>query len=197
MNIQFYTHIWILAILFYSCTEKNQSLKSETEIINQIFLDAVDTTAYDYNTLRPYPGLIKLIKRHPEYPITVYDKFINIYEWHDSISSTISQDTIVNLEEYHSLFLNSIKDTLSYTLEVSKLQNTGLYKLHFTNDRTLMKKSGFIGHIRFSRIINNGQIGLMIISIQDNVKSGIEKLLYLKKEKSEWKIIKESIIEIW
>jgi len=191
----------IILILFYficifsNCSDKKQ-VGIEYEILNQNFISIVDTIAYDYNSLRPEPNNIPLKKRKSEYSITVFDKFIDIKVWENTIKEALKNCTNNEHKKYLSLFMKSQKNVQS-NIEFSNLKQVGLFKLYPTNDSALMRKSGFIGHIKFSKILYDRQIGLMVVSLHDNIKSGIEKLILFEKTDDKWIIKKEIELVIW
>jgi hypothetical protein len=165
-------------ICIYTCNSCIDDKQDNTEysLLNQNFIAILDTIAYDYNSLRPAPNVEPLEKRKSEYAITVYDQFINIQVWENSIIEALQNDVSVPNEKYISL---------------------GLYKLYPTNDSSVMRKTGFTGHLKFSEIIHNEHIALMVISIRDNVKSGIEKLILFEKSGGIWRINREIELSIW
>ena len=56
-----------------------------------------------------------------------------------------------------------------------------------------------IGHVVFSRIAFDEKIGkaIFLVTVMDNIKVGIEKLILLKKEGNNWKKYQEFAMDIW
>ena len=86
-------NVIILILFYFICIFSNCSDKKhvgiEYQILNQNFISIVDTIAYDYNSLRPEPNNIPLKKRKSEYSITVFDKFIDIKVWENTIKEAL------------------------------------------------------------------------------------------------------------
>jgi hypothetical protein len=185
-------------ICIYTCNSCIDDKQDSTEysLLNQNFILMLDTIAYDYNSLRPAPNSEHLEKRKSEYAITVYDQFINIQVWENSIIKALQNDVSVPNEKYISLYNKSEKNNRK-NINILYIKQVGLYKLYPTKDSSIMRKSGFTGHIKFSEILHNEHIALMVISIRDNVKSGIEKLILFEKSGGIWRIKNEIELSIW
>jgi hypothetical protein len=173
-------------------TSKDNTYK----ILNNNFVNILDTVSYKYNSLRPAPNQKIIKKNKKEYPITVYNNFIAIEKWNEIIKNVLNTKSIENKKDYLNLYLGST-NRKSVKIDFSKLNNTGLYRIDPTNDITITKKIDFIGHIKFSTIIENGRLGLMVVTIQDNLKSGVEKLIFFENKNCVWQIIKEIELSIW
>jgi len=191
-----------IATILLSCNQAKYD-RIESLIINDTFLKIVDTFAYSYTVLRPppppYDSPFKRQEIVNEIHLTIYHKLINIYEWDKDIHSVLISENMetINKKEFLTLFESSKKDTSSVLLNIKEIKDVGKFVPSITDDRSFMKKSGFFGHIRFSRVINNDHIGLMVVSIQDNIKSGVEKLVLLEKKNKQWVILKEIEMTIW
>ena len=186
----------ILVICFFnSCQQKREIL--DTNIINNIFLEVVDTLAYKYYTLRPASNDSSPKKVFKNIPITVYDVLYDIHKWDKSILADLDISSIVGSDKYKKLYHSTLSDTASYTLEITEIKKAGKYKLIVNHNPDIQKEGDVAGHVKFSRVLYNNDVGLLVATIQDNIKSGIVKLLYLKKTNNNWSVIRETILEIW
>lgn len=187
--------IIVFISLLSSCNNKYQT-KNTYQIINDNFLNIVDTISYEYNTLRPAPNQPLLLERRKEYPITVYDKFLDINVFKFDIRKILNYESIHNKEDYINL-LNTPIEVKNHDVDLSKIVNDGLYKLVAIDDDRIMRMAGFIGHLQFSEIVSNDQIALAVVSIQDNIKAGVRKLVLFNYLHGSWKIEKEIVMQIW
>ena len=165
-------------------------------IINQNFISIIGTHAYDYNTLRPSPNMPRLVKRKSAYPLNVIDNFESIKTWENEIVNSLKKNSIKECQSYINL-LKSHKNDEFETLNLKKIKNAGLYKLYPIKDVPELKDYSTVGVIQFSQIISEGNFAMMVVKIQDNIKSGVEKLVLLKKENSNWVINQEFEISVW
>ena len=165
-------------------------------MLNENFIQLVDTISYKYNSLRPAPNQKLLVEKRTAYPITIFYKFIDIKKWDDLIIEALKNDSIRNRESFLDLYSSNKHDELD-EIDIKKINKTGLYKLQKNKNIDIRKINGFVGHVKFSTIIENGQVGLFVITIQDNVKSGVEKLILLENTNNSWKISQEIELAIW
>lgn len=165
-------------------------------MLNQNFTQLVDTISYKYNSLRPAPNQKLLDEKRTAYPISVFYKFIDINKWDDLIIEALKNDSIRNRQSFFDLY-SSNKQNEPDEIDINKINKTGLYKLHKNKNFDIQKINGFVGHLKFSTIIEYGQFGLFVITIQDNVKSGVEKLILLEQTNNCWKISQEIELTVW
>lgn len=185
-----------LMLFFYCSCLKQPSNKNAYLMLNQNFTQLVDTISYKYNTLRPAPNQKLLDDKRTAYPLSVFYKFIDIKKWDDLIIEALNNDSIRNRQSYLDLYSSNKHDELD-EIDIKKINKTGLYKLHKNQNLDIRKIDGFIGHLKFSTIIEDGRFGLFVITIQDNVKSGVEKLILLENKNNCWKINQEIELTIW
>ena len=183
-------------LFFYCSCLKQPSNKNAYLMLNQNFTQLVDTISYKYNTLRPAPNQKLLDDKRTAYPLSVFYKFIDIKKWDDLIIEALNNDSIRNRQSYLDLYSSNKHDELD-EIDIKKINKTGLYKLHKNQNLDIRKIDGFIGHLKFSTIIEDGRFGLFVITIQDNVKSGVEKLILLENKNNCWKINQEIELTIW
>ncbi len=168
-------------------------------IINSSFLQIVDTLRYKYHSLRPSAN-DSAFNSNAMLNIAMYNKLTNIYDWKTEISSSLKQlkDSIEYIN-YSRIFDINSTDTLEKLIDITQIKETGNYKLIGVISKIASKIKGVIGQIYFSKAIYNDRIdkALLVTTIRDNVKSGIVKLIFLKKVKNKWLAIKEDTLEIW
>lgn len=165
-------------------------------MLNQNFTQLVDTISYKYNSLRPAPNQIVSDEKRTAYPISVFYKFIDINKWEDLIIEALKSDSIRNRQLFLDLYSTNKHDELD-EIDINKINRTGLYKLQKNKNFDIQKINGFVGHVKFSNIIEDGRFGLFVITIQDNLKSGVEKLILLEQTNNCWKISEEIELTIW
>ena len=177
-------------LFFYCSCLKQTSNKNDYLMLNENFIQLVDTISYNYNSLRPSPNQKMLDEKRTAYPISVFYKCIDINKWDDLIIEALKNDSIRNRQSFLALY-SSNKHDVHDEIDINKINKTGRYTLHKNKDFDIQKIDGFVGHVKFSTIIEDGRFGLFVITIQDNLKSGVEKLILLEQTNNCWKISQE------
>jgi hypothetical protein len=185
-----------LMLFFYCSCLKHTSNKNAYLMLNENFIQLVDTISYKYNSLRPAQNQKLLDEKRAAYPISVFYKFIDINKWDDLIIEALKNDSIRNRQSFLDLYSNKKQDELD-EINIKKINKTGLYTLHKNQNLDIRKVDGFVGHVKFSTIVEDGRFGLFVITIQDNLKSGVEKLILLEQINNCWKISQEVELTIW
>ena len=183
-------------LFFYCSCLKQTSNKNAYLMLNENFIQLVDTISYNYNSLRPSPNQKVLDEKRTAYPVSVFYKFIDINKWDDLIIEALKNDSIRNRQTFLDLYSSNKHDELD-EIDLKKINKTGLYTLHKNKNFDIQKIDGFVGHVKFSTIIEDGRFGLFVITIQDNLKSGVEKLILLEQTNNSWKISQEIELTIW
>ena len=165
-------------------------------MINENFIQLVDTISYKYNSIRPASNQKLLSEKRTAYPISVFYTFIDINKWDDLIIEALKNESIRNRQSFLDLYSSYKHDELD-EIDITKINKTGLYTLHYNKNLDIQKIEGFVGHVKFSNIIEDGRLGLFVITIQDNIKSGVEKLILLEHTNNSWKISQEVELTIW
>ena len=196
-NFVKFTLILVAFALFNSCIENTKN--KETEIINNCFLNIVDTFAYKYHNLRP--GSEDPIFDAPgELNIAVYHNLVNLNKWKSEILSSLSELKDSSLFNEYSLVLNHYaNDTLEKKLNIAEIKKIGRYTLKKYTNPYIHKQDGFIGHITFCRVAYNEDLGkaILVATIASDIKSGVVKLFLLKKHANDWKVFNEFTLEVW
>jgi len=185
-----------LMLFFYCSCLKQPSNKNAYLMLNQNFTQLVDTISYKYNSLRPSPNQKMLDEKRAAYPISVFYTFIDINKWDDLIIEALKNESIRNRQSFLDLYSSYKHDELD-EIDITKINKTGLYTLHKNKNINIQKIDGFVGHVKFSTIIEDGRFGLFVITIQDNFKSGVEKLILLEQINNCWKISQEVELTVW
>ncbi|MCX6293426.1 MAG: hypothetical protein NT127_03920 [Sphingobacteriales bacterium] len=185
-----------LMLFFYCSCLKHTSNKNAYLMLNQNFTQLVDTISYKYNTLRPTPNQLVLDEKRTTYPISVFYKFMDINKWDDLIIEALKTDSIRNRQSFLDLYYSN-KHNEPEEIDILKINKSGRYKLHKNKNIDTRKIDGFVGHVKFSTIIEDGRFGLFVITIQDNLKSGVEKLILLEQTNNCWKISQEIELTVW
>jgi hypothetical protein len=185
-----------LMLFFYCSCLKHTSNKNAYLMLNENFIQLVDTIFYKYNSLRPAPNQKVLDEKRTAYPISVFYKFIDINKWDDLINEALKNDSIRNRQSFLALYSSNKHNELD-EIDIKKINKTGLYTLHNNKNFDIRKIDGFVGHVKFSSVIEDGRFGLFVITIQDNLKSGVEKLILLEQINNCWKISQEVELIIW
>jgi len=185
-----------LMLFFYCSCLKHTSNKNAYLMLNENFIQLVDTVSYKYNSLRPAPNQKVIVEKRTAYPISVFYKCIDINKWDDLIIEALKNDSIRNRQSFLSLYSSNKHDELD-EIDIKKINKTGLYTLHNNKNFDIQKIDGFVGHVKFSTIVEDGRFGLFVITIQDNLKSGVEKLILLEQTNNCWKISQEIELSVW
>ena len=185
-----------LMLFFYCSCLKHTSNKNAYLMLNENFIQLVDTVSYKYNSLRPSPNQKMLDEKRTAYPISIFYTFIDINKWDDLIIEALKNESIRNRQSFLDLYSSYKHDELD-EIDITKINKTGLYTLHKNKNFDIQKIDGFVGHVKFSTIIEDGRFGLFVITIQDNIKSGVEKLILLEQTNNCWKISQEIELTIW
>lgn len=185
----------VLSSIFFGCKEAGKE-PEVYKILDQNFLSIIDTLAYDYKSLRPAPNLEVPNQHAASYYITVYDHFISFKKWADNVSTALENKNPSVRKKYKALILKWI-DKGDEELNIHNLKNTGLFKLVATADKSVMRREGFVGHVKFSEVLSDGRIALLVAVIQDNIKSGVERLFLFEKQKNKWLIVGQKDLIIW
>ncbi|MBS1638713.1 MAG: hypothetical protein JSR12_01550 [Bacteroidetes bacterium] len=190
--------IVIIIVFVASCSNKKSIFSKELSIINNSFLEIIDTVAYKYHSLRPAPNG-EVFNNNDSLNITIFYKQTDLLKKKTNIISELNkQNNVANYSNYIKL-INSYVDTSENFINVDSIKNTGRYRLFSSHNFYSYKQAGMIGHVVFSRIAFDEKKGIAIffITVMDNIKVGIEKLILLKKEGDNWKKYQEFTMDIW
>ena len=203
--MKIFKYLFYLVITVSSCINKNSKIiDKDIRFLNENFLTIIDTFAYKYNTLRPFPYQPERDNKDSVFNITIYDKLISPLNWEKESIVVINKsfDSVHSLE-YKKMLLSykTNFDTASIDIDIKKITNHGKYNLIPNKEldvrKTEDKKN--IGHLAFSRVIFNetNDKAIMIAIIKDNIKSGVIKIYFFEKQKPNWKIYHSDILEVW
>lgn len=188
----------VLFSIFVSCqiTKEKDSNVAEM-VVDDIFLSLLDTLAYSYNTLLPSVlyNKVKPYKISDSFFVAVDSKLKFPIEWVGRIKNELNNNSIAGTSDtafwVFKRFLDSYTSDAYQNIDVQKITNKGRYRLtsnyDFNRKETM---AGMIGVVSFSMILFNDSYdrAITVVEIKDNVKSGIEELLLLTKNKNKWVI---------
>lgn len=178
-------------LLLSSCQDasKRDNDVSRYTILNDLFLQITDTVAYRYNSFYPSNELVPT-KISDSTTITVYYRLLNIRQWEKSIEASLTDTEKLWIKLFNQL----PRDTTNIPLDVRQLSNTGRYKLIAISNPHLGKMDNVAGHLRFSTVLHNDSIGLVVVEKMNNIKGGRTILYLFKKDKSKWWVEREDIL---
>ncbi len=196
-----YSLFFLSIFVVFSCkTTPQTDAATEQQVINDCFIDAIDTLAYTYHSVRSAPNDTAVISTD-SIMIGVYNRMVVPPYWKSAISDALNQlsGSFPSKKEYLHLLEQSGLDTMERDLNIGLITNTGKYQLIPEDKINSHRVPGRIGSVAFSRVYldRNKGIGLFIVSIKDNFRSGIEKLVLVKNNNGLWKKATEIIIDTW
>ena len=204
-----YTAFIALLIFNTSCTNIYQHTVEE-QILNDVFLQVVDTVAYKYHSLRPAPPLEldNMDTLHSDTPtntiaqtnrkllIVLSDTLINLKNWQTNLNAFFNEHPEYNT--YRAMIDNKlINVTDKNIITPSAITNTGKFTLISSNKK--IDEAGILcGAVELSDIAYNTALtkAALLVTISAGNKAGLTKFVLLAK-KTNWKIVKESIFQIW
>ncbi len=190
-------YILLALLLLGSClSEKTPAVDIEAAIINDAFLDMVDTIAYRYHTLRPAPNF-DVYDGQDSLNVGIAPVLSNIRDWKISIDAT-DEATNDDRKRIETLFERSKTDSAELILPIERIKKTGRYKLfpHTKRSGSIDTLSA-VGKVLFSRVYFDEKYAILVATIRAHTRVGIVKLFLLEKKYSGWRKKEEYILEIW
>lgn len=193
---------------FYSCINQDKQ-NIEIQIINDAFLQIVDTLAYTYNSLIPPPPLnfdennsTEVDSKKQETPkfknklfIILADTLMNLNNWQKDTKDFISKNKA--LKDYGDFIKKKVIDQTKISfVNATSINNTGKYKLLAPN--TKIPDDGIIcGSVTFSDLALNTEFtkAAVVVTIMAG-KGGVTKLVLLRKQKK-WEVEEQEIFEFY
>ena len=204
-----YTAFITLLICITSCTNIYQHTVEE-QILNDVFLQVVDTVAYKYHSLRP-PLPLRLgnsdtfqsdtatndiTQTNRKLFIAVSDTLINLKNWQLNLNAYFDEHPEYN--SYRTIINNKlVNDRDENIIKPSAITNTGKFTL-ISNNKKIDDAGILCGAVELSNVAYNTALtkAALLVTISASNKVGLTKLVLLSK-KTNWKIVKESIFQIW
>ncbi|NCI50886.1 hypothetical protein GWC95_13185 [Sediminibacterium roseum] len=190
--------LFLAVLLLQACNSKHDSQGSlEASIINDAFLDMIDTVAYKYHTLRPAPNFDVFTDRD-SLTVAIAPVLSNIRERTADINSIISEMPIEDRKKIGELFKKSETDSAQVELPWKQIGNTGRYKLfpHSKQSGAIDTLSA-IGKVLFSRVYFDETYAILVATIRAPTRVGVVKLFVLKNTGGKWRKKDEYELEIW
>ena len=197
------TSIMLLSI-FLSCKpqkyEVGFNIKNhylESKVINDIFLQSIDTPYYPYDDFLLHDIQTLKLKNESNL-IAVSDKLKPIFNFdfrYTLTSKDFNQPGTTHKKDEYS-FLES--DTAIHILNLDSLTNIGRFKVIRNYDFSKKVNQGVLGSIQFSRIAFDQQFtkGYLVITTKDKVKSSAERLVFVELVNGKWRIRKSIILSV-
>lgn len=164
------------------------------EIINDNFLNFVDTFAYKTRKLILNPNDTNLIQSYSndEVFILIDTILVNSKILNKSLSTEIENQ---NIEEFDDLLIDG-ETTPSGVLDLSRITRTGKYVLVPSIEQKKMNAT-YAGRIRFSKPFIKRDKAIIIFSVWDSQKAGRSVAYFLKNDDRKWRILNKIELERW
>ncbi len=169
--------------------------KIETKIINDVFLNTIDTPYYPYDNFLANDLETKKLKNDTNL-IAVSNKLEPFIYFLNQIKIEINDLDEKAKVNYLEVFHNYQNDTASHSLCIDSIKNIGRFQLTDNHDFTQKVNYGVLGSIQFSRIAlnTNKTKALFVVTIKDKIKSSVEMLVLLERINGQWKIFKSILL---
>jgi len=195
-----------LFLVLFSCKTKNRDKINEeknvveyhiieAKVINDVFLQVLDTPYYPYDNFLTHDLDTKELKNDTNL-IAVSNKLEPLLKFLNQIGRVINDLEKSEKENYLEVFHNYQNDTSIHKLHIDSLKNIGRFQLTDKYDFTQKANNSVLGSMRFTRIafnLNNTK-SFFVVTIKDKGKSDIENLVFLSLKNGKWRIIKTIIL---
>jgi hypothetical protein len=196
--MQIFKITFLAFLLLSSCqSEQEEGAISEIAILDDAFIEMIDTVAYQYHSLRPAPNDI-IYTTIDTLNVALTPVLLNIRKWEKEIIALPSDAAGQDRERIIQLLEKSKMDSLPLEFPVNRFRNTDRYKLFPYSKRSIsIDTLSAIGKIEFTRTYFDDKYAITVATIRDHIKNGIVKLFLLEKRGSQWHKKEEFILEIW
>lgn len=190
-------------ILLISC---NSHEVNQVKVIEDSFLFTVDTLAYQTFSLRPINPAdtlnyrkIELVNLNPL--LKVQDSFYSFAKFKELSLQAIKEKNLAKtdtLKMFIELINEEKQSKKKLRLSDHLPTKIGRYQLSF-KDEKMPVKSIIVGYVSFSDVLINVTNGLAayVITLSIGEKSGIEKLVLLRKENNSFRVFQEIELVVW
>lgn len=188
-----------------SCEDKN--IEHQLTVLNDVFLEVADTTAYKELSLRPLPpigyrGTAEHDVERMRLGIIIPDTLYPIQNWKNDLMPYCRGtyldilSTLRDLKEELCSILNSSSSSKSF--QSGKINNTGKFVV-LSNASNKKEDLIFVGKIQFSQvIISKDKNSAVFMAIFHNTsKSAAEEFFIALREENKWTIYKKERFAIW
>ncbi|TBR17996.1 MAG: hypothetical protein EPO57_08460 [Chitinophagaceae bacterium] len=173
------------------CSENPK--QSFYNLVNQNFLNFVDTTAYKTGRLIQIPNELINNLNLDKVCILVDAAFTSSKELNKSVLTMVCQE---NLKEFEDLVLSG-KELNFDTIDISRINKKGKYALVNSRLAKEISCSAIAGKITFYKPYIAQSKAIIIFSISESSKSGYTNCWLFKKYNGNWENIKTIEIERW
>jgi hypothetical protein len=169
----------------------------ENQVVNDIFLMALDTPYYPYGDFLMHDIKTLQLKNESNL-IAVSNKLESIKNLDFRFTLSSKDFDQSDMSDKKDIY-NFIKtDTAIHELNLDSLTNIGRFKIVRNYDFSQKVNKGILGSIQFSRIAFNQQFtkGYLFITTKDKVKSSIERWVFVELVQGRWRIRKSIIMSV-
>lgn len=169
----------------------------ENQVVNDIFLMALDTPYYPYGDFLMHDIKTLQLKNESNL-IAVSNKLESIKNLDFRFTLSSKDFDQSDMSDKKDIY-NFIKtDTAIHELNLDSLTNIGRFKIVRNYDFSQKVNKGILGSIQFSRIAFNQQFtkGYLFITTKDKVKSSKERWVFVELVQGRWRIRKSIIMSV-
>ena len=169
----------------------------ENQVVNDIFLMALDTPYYPYGDFLMHDIKTLQLKNESNL-IAVSNKLESIKNLDFRFTLSSKDFDQSDMSDKKDIY-NFIKtDTAIHELNLDSLTNIGRFKIVRNYDFSHKVNKGILGSIQLSRIAFNQQFtkGYLFITTKDKVKSSIERWVFVELVQGRWRIRKSIIMSV-
>ena len=183
--------IYIISVIVSSCNQKNPE-DHFYDIVNQNFLNFVDTAAYTYGAFIMVSGSKPASKQQPsEFTVLVNSNFESADKLIPDLNSLLAND--IRYKDYS--VLTQQKSSSIFKIDIQKIKNTGKYKLK--NVEGIVRDETSIGEVIFFTPLIKGERAIIFVSIYVDPKAGYTSAFLLRKIQNHWKILEKVELSVW
>lgn len=165
--------LYLMTFFCISCSSPKEKMALDNVLINHLLMQLIDTAAHDDLLITSqYDTTVTTGK-----PILVYYKTVNINQWKNEINALIKNDTSFN--KFNLKWKELFEDNDEFNIELFT-KKIGANKMELTEVENFSKEK-YAGLLKFSSVYNAGEYSLIVVTINNGIKSGREILYLLKK----------------
>lgn len=175
----------------------NKYFSLETKVINDIFLQSIDTPYYPYDDFLMH-DLKTLQLKNETNLIAVSNNLEPIKNLDFSFTLSSNGFDQSDMSDKKDIYNFIETDSTIHELNLDSLTNIGRFKIVRNYDFSKKVNQGVLGSIQFSRIAFNQQFtkGYLVITTKDKVKSSVERWVFVELINDKWRIRKSIIMSV-
>lgn len=173
------------------CSQEPQ--KVFYQLIDENFLQLIDTTAYKTGRLVQVPNETSVINKFDTVCISVNCIISRSVDLNNTAVAIIHDK---NLKEFEEMILKN-KDLSIDTLDLAQIKSKGRYSLIQSGKQIDAACSIIAGNIKFYTPFISNSKAILIFSVFDSPKSGYTQCWLFRKDKGHWQAINKFELERW